>query len=151
MSKIKILPFEVKHTKSFEVINREWIEEYIGMTSEDERILADPQSEIINQGGTIFLAEYEGDIVGTICLLKTPKGFIIAKLGVLKLYRGKGIGKLLCEAMIELARNRGIENLHLETSQKLESAIALYKRLQFEEINTDQRSARCDIQMSLKL
>ena len=45
--------------------------------------------------------------------------------------RGGGHGEKMLRAVLEFARSQGYENIFLETSDKFEKAIALYKRFGF--------------------
>ena len=46
--------------------------------------------------------------------------------------RGRGIGRLLLEGVIELARERGLRTLNLTSRPSRQSAIRLYESLGFE-------------------
>jgi GNAT superfamily N-acetyltransferase len=48
--------------------------------------------------------------------------------------RGKGLGKQLTEAVIQAAMDRGYRSIRLDTLPKLTTAIAMYRRMGFQEI-----------------
>jgi len=54
-------------------------------------------------------------------------------MGVLKEYRGQGIGKRLVQATIEQAKALGLEKIELSVYASNEAAIALYRKLGFRE------------------
>ena len=58
-------------------------------------------------------------------------------MGVKKGYQGRNIGKLLGEAIIQKAKEKGGKELFLETNQRLIPAISLYKKLGFKEVIPD--------------
>ena len=148
---LKIVPFDSKYSASFKSINEQWLNEYIGLDASDLYVLENPEQAILAKGGHILLALENDEVVGTICLEKSGTKTIITKLGVAKMQRGKGIGEKLCLAILELARKKNVQEVWLETSQKLGAAIQLYKKLGFEDMNPNNRSSRCDVLMRLSL
>jgi ribosomal protein S18 acetylase RimI-like enzyme len=52
-------------------------------------------------------------------------------MGVLRAYRGKGIGRRLVEATIAKARELGLEKIELNVYSSNDAAIALYRSLKF--------------------
>jgi putative acetyltransferase len=51
-------------------------------------------------------------------------------------YRGKGLGRLLADAIIEEARKIGYSRMRLDTVEPvMKNAVAMYKRLGFKEIS----------------
>ena len=77
-----------------------------------------------------FVADVEGRIVGMASL----EGDGVAELGMLvaKDWRGKGIGKLLMEALIEWARAVGAHKISLQVWPHNDAAVRLYERFGFE-------------------
>jgi ribosomal protein S18 acetylase RimI-like enzyme len=131
---IRIIEFKSKYARQFREINRAWLEEYFEVEPYDQIVLDDPQGQIIALGGYVFFALVGGDVVGTCALLKhTEKKYELAKMGVLKEYRGQGIGRLLTEAAIEKVRALRAETLILATSTNLEAANRLYHSMGFHE------------------
>ena len=148
---LKIVPFDSKYSASFKSINEQWLNEYIGLDASDLYVLENPEQAILAKGGHILLALENDAVVGTICLEKIGTKTMITKLGVDKAQRGKGFGEKLCLAILELARRKNLQEVWLETSQKLVAAIQLYKKLGFEDMNPNNRSSRCDVVMRLSL
>lgn len=138
-SEIEILNFKPKYARYFREINHEWLEEYFQVEPYDRIVLDDPQGEIIAHGGYVFFAKVEGEIVGACALLKhTETKYELAKMGVSKAYRGRGIGRKLADAAIAKVRRIGADTIVLATSQSLEAANALYHSMGFQEVSLDE-------------
>lgn len=131
---IEIVPYRPQYREYFGAINREWLEEFFEVEDHDAAVLDDPKGTILRLGGEIIFARLHGEIVGTAALLQGPIGhFEIAKMGVTKTARGRGIGRKLTLHLIERARQRGAREVVLATSPILKPALALYESLGFKE------------------
>lgn len=150
--KVVIVPYRHEHRLAFRNINVEWIEAHFQLEPEDLHQLDHPQ-HILDEGGVIFIALLDGDPVGTTALVRMDDGrFELAKMAVAPAARGAGIGRRLGETAIAEARRRRAKELYLESNRKLESAIALYRKLGFVEVDRGPSPyARCNIQMALAL
>lgn len=85
--------------------------------------------------GAILLAEEEGVIHGVVAMRALdPFTAEMKRLYVRPSAQGKGLGRALAEAIIASARRRGYSRLRLDTLPSMSSAIALYRRLGFVEI-----------------
>ncbi|GAA4357893.1 GNAT family N-acetyltransferase [Kangiella marina] len=154
---ITILPFSPELADDFRQINQAWIEKYFEVEEEDQRVLNNPEKYLIQTGGQILFAH--NDTTNTIiaaCALKkwTDDEYELSKMGVIEGYQGSGIGKLLAQAIIEEAKNRGCKRLFLESNRKLKSAMKLYQKLGFKEFNNHESRVdyhRCDIVMEMFL
>ncbi|WP_370515714.1 GNAT family N-acetyltransferase [Kangiella sp. HZ709] len=131
------------------------MEQYFEVETEDRKVLNDPNRYIIKPGGVILYAAYQGEIVGTCALKKHSQDiFELSKMGVKPQYQGLQIGKTLAKAIIQQARLLGCKRLFLDSNRKLETAIHLYRKLGFTEINKakdDSPYQRCDITMEMFL
>lgn len=65
-------------------------------------------------------------------------------MGLLRDYRGRGIGGELLTACLELAKRRGITRVELETRADNEAALRLYRRLGFEYEGMKRRGMRVE-------
>jgi ribosomal protein S18 acetylase RimI-like enzyme len=98
---------------------------------------ADALCEIATDRGTSLLVARDpmGEILGTLTLLcfRIPSGRRgrIESLVVDRDARGRGIGRLLCEAALIEARRRGVDAVDLTSSPEREAANALYQRMGF--------------------
>ena len=151
---IKIIPYSNKYIDDFARLNFEWLEKHFYIEDYDREVLTDPEKNILTPGGYVLFAVKEGKAIGTVALIKRNEGvFELSKMGVTKLFQGKGIGILLMNACIEYAKNKKCTQLFLDSNRKLVPAITLYKKLGFKEIPVpkDTPYERCDIRMEIEL
>ncbi|MFM2136440.1 MAG: hypothetical protein RL021_1840 [Bacteroidota bacterium] len=117
--------------EQFYSINREWLEEFFSVTPADESQLLNPQ-RILKAGGAILFVMDGDQPVGTAALIVEQDGSVeLAKMGVLKSYRGRGAGSFLMAALIDEAKRITTGVIYLETVEVLTAAIALYERTGF--------------------
>ncbi len=151
---VEIIPYEERYKNYFSELNYEWISKYFKIEDIDRQILENPETEILNKGGSIFFAKLNDKIAGTAALLKHPDGsYELTKMAVDKDLRGRQIGIKLANAVINKAREENAEVLFLETNNTLTPALSLYRKLGFEEIQYEQPSKyeRSTVRMNLKL
>lgn len=150
---VEILDYSPAFLEDFKRLNYAWIEHYFAIEDTDRQYLEHPNEKILQPGGHILMAQYEGAIAGTCALVKMDQDtYELAKMAVDGSVRGKGIGRLLGEAAIAKARELDAKRLYIESNTRLEAAVSLYQKLGFQKI-IGPRSPydRCNIQMELKL
>lgn len=152
-NEVQIVDFLPEHYLAFKQLNEEWITTYFKMELEDHHALDHPKEYILDKGGHIFMALYQGKPIGTCALIRMEDGdFELAKMAVAPIAKGKGIGFLLGQACIDKARALGAKRLYLESNTKLKPAISLYHKLGFRKIaGPPSPYERCNIQMELRL
>ena len=132
---VTIIPFSADLTEPIKTLNIEWLKKYFKIEPKDEKVLSNPQEEIIDKGGMIFYAKYNEEIVGTVSLMKmNDTEFELSKMAVTNGVQGLGIGKKLMQHCIEIALEHGIEKIILYSNRTLKPAIHLYEKFGFEEI-----------------
>jgi ribosomal protein S18 acetylase RimI-like enzyme len=148
-----IIKYQDEHQSFFERINRNWIEKYFWLEPDDEFVLGQPGKAILQQGGSILLITCDNILAGTAALKKiNDSDYELTKMAVDEPFRGKGLGKALCQAAIEEARSAGGKKILLYSNTLLKPAIELYKKLGFIEIQLGKGVyARSDIKMELWL
>ena len=73
-------------------------------------------------------------IVGFAGIIILPDDVEITNIVTKKSERKKGIGKLLLDKLIEMAKETGKDNISLEVNEKNNAAINLYKKAGFEDV-----------------
>lgn len=86
--------------------------------------------------GRLLLAEYEGQLAGCVALHKWEAGVCeMKRLYLRPSFRGKGLGRVLAEAVIAEARNIGYQRMRLDTIEPImKDAVEMYRKLGFQEI-----------------
>jgi ribosomal protein S18 acetylase RimI-like enzyme len=136
---VEIIPFSIDLKEPIKTLNLEWLRKYFKVEPKDERILSDPQGEIIDKGGMIFYAKYAEKIVGTVSLLKIDSTtFELSKMAVSDGNQGLGIGKKLMIHCLAVAKEKGIQKIILYSNRSLEPAIHLYESFGFIEIPVEE-------------
>lgn len=91
--------------------------------------------------GCILLAEEAGSAGGCIALRPLEEGICeMKRLYVQPRWRGKGAGRLLAEAVLREACDRGYKRMRLDTVPGMDAAIALYRALGFRAIPSYRRN-----------
>ena len=146
---IEIIDFSSDLKESIKTLNYEWLEKYFQLEEGDVISLSNPQEQIIDKGGFIFYAKLNGDIVGTASLLKKSETiFELGKMAVSGKAQGFGIGTLLLDHCLNFAREKGIQKIILYSNTMLETAINLYRKYGFTEIELESGLyERADIKM----
>lgn len=156
---MEIIDFQAQYQPDFYRLNAAWIEPHFGLEQEDIDFLTNPQTEILDKGGLIFLAKIGETIVGTCGLYKLDdETFEMIRVAVDENYQGQQIGKKLVEHAIAWGRNNPIvKQVILESSSKPINAraVAMYEKLGFQHYQPKQEHrsalARADVWMYLNV
>jgi ribosomal protein S18 acetylase RimI-like enzyme len=153
MTGLEIIEYTPALQPDFERINKQWVEEYFTLEEFDRHQLENPREYIIDKGGAILFAREDEYILGTVGLVKSGgEIFEMIKMGVSPHARGRGIGKILGEAILEKARQLGASKVVLYSNSKLEAALGLYRKLGFVEIPLGcSNYGRCNVKMEIDL
>ncbi len=152
---VEIVPFNLEYSKNFYNLNIEWLKTFFYVEPYDEEVLSNPKKYIIDEGGFIFFAKLNNEIVGTVALMpmNIENTFELTKMAVSPEHRGHKIGQKLMQICIDFALENDFESLIIYSSKKLENAIYIYRKYGFIEmpVEADCHYERCDIKMELKL
>lgn len=117
------------------VLNIQQKEFNVPITIEDQPDLMQIENFYFANGGSFWGAFINGELVGTIALVKfDEKAAAIRKMFVKKEFRGKeyGIAQKLLETLIADCQKNGIEEVYLGTVSILKAALRFYERNHFE-------------------
>lgn len=150
---IEIVDFRPSYSIFFREVNYAWIRKHFVIEDSDRKMLEDPQTYILKNGGAVLIALLDGSPVGTCALIKiNDDTFELAKMAVSDQAKGKKIGWEIGLAIIKKARQLGAKKIFLETNSVLTPAINLYKKLGFKDTSGQESPySRCNLQMELVL
>jgi ribosomal protein S18 acetylase RimI-like enzyme len=139
MNNIMIVEYNASHQPYFERLNRQWIEKYFVMEPLDEFVLTNPEEAILKTGGAILMAEYDGEIAGTVALRKLDADtYEFTKMAVDEKFRRKGIAERLSYASFDKAKELGAAKVILYSNTKNAAAIKLYEKIGFKHLKVEQ-------------
>lgn len=147
---IQYISYSDRLKQHFAKLNYEWLEKYFYVEDYDKEVLENPKAYIIDQGGQIFFAQAETEIIGTVALIKRGANtFELSKMAVTPKFQGQKIGKGLIEVALNYSRSQKMKRVILDSNRKLKPALALYSKMGFKEIPTDPNTPyeRCNIRM----
>lgn len=132
---VTIIPYEEKYQPQFKSLNMIWLDQYDLVEVHDLEVLEDPQRQVIDGGGIIFLAQEGDEIVGTAGLAKESEGvYELVKMCVSPAHRGKGISRLLLDQCLATAREWNAKKVMLFSNSQLKTAISLYEKYGFKHL-----------------
>jgi ribosomal protein S18 acetylase RimI-like enzyme len=149
-----IVPYRAEFREAFERLNLDWLERNGLLEPADLEYLRDPEGRILASGGELFVALEAAAVVGTCAALRlSPRLFELAKLAVAPAAQGRGLGRQLCERVIEFARSAGASVIVLTSHTSLAPAIRLYESLGFQHrpMPADVRYQTANVYMELAL
>ncbi|MEW5827099.1 MAG: GNAT family N-acetyltransferase [Candidatus Bipolaricaulota bacterium] len=115
--------------------------------------LVEPAEYYGERGGIFLVLVDAGKIVGTGGVLGIDAELAeLRRLWILPDYRGQGLGRRLCEALLVFARGRGYLSVRLEvaTPEIQVPAVRLYTRLGFRPV-APFRDGPCDLTLEKRL
>lgn len=151
---LTIIPFEPQYARYFRDFNFAWLEKYFYVEKKDVELLEDCEKNIIDKGGYIFFAEYDGKIVGCFSFIKlNPKSYELGKMAVDAKYQGLKIGQALLTFAVDYAKRNKWNQITLFSSTKLDTALHIYRKYGFQEVVLEDNLPyeRSDIKMELNL
>ena len=132
---LEIVPYAPSLRPHFECLNREWLTRWFEVEPIDARVLGDPQTHILDRGGSILFALLDGEPVGCVALLPDAAAaghYELTKMAVTARCQGLGVGRRLLAAAIAAFQRLGGRQLFLESHSSLQAALHLYAQAGFE-------------------
>lgn len=129
---IEIIDYLPEHQPFFDALNRAWIEELFEVEPVDEWVLSNPEKAILETGGAILMATWDGAIAGTVGLRKVEDGiFEFTKMAVDPVFRRRGIAEAISYASFKKAAELGATTVILYSNRKNAAAIRMYEKIGF--------------------
>lgn len=130
----KIISYQPAFKQAFYDLNITWLEKYFTVEPVHLKVLQNPETSILAGGGDIFFAVQNDTAIGTVAMKSYGNGrYELTKLGVADAAQGMGIGRILCDYVINSFIQKNGQLLFLETHTVLKPAMALYEKLGFVE------------------
>lgn len=150
---ISIIEYQDHHQPIFKALNAVWLEHYGLMESHDVEMLNDPQTYILKEGGVIYLAKHNDEIVGSAALINEQGGqYELAKMAVAPSHQKMGISKLLLQHCLDKAKELQAKKIILFSNSQLKAALALYQKYGFQHVAVeDSPFVTADVKMELVL
>lgn len=131
-AQLRLVPFQASLRAHFYRLNAQWLEKHFHIEDIDRRMLLDPETHVLQPGGSIFFALLGDQVIGTCALLKESAGvYELSKMGVDENFRGQGAGRRLLDAAIAEFHRREGQELFLESSSLLTTALRMYEQAGF--------------------
>lgn len=154
MIKISFKKFTKIDSEKFKSLNLEWLNSYFEVETIDQLLLNNPQKEIIDKGGFIFMIQKNSKTIGTFAFIKkSEKIYEFSKMAIIPEQRGNGYGNKAMKFLIQFAKNKNWSKLILYSNTKLQNSIHLYRKYGFKEIPLEKNLiySRGNIKMELNL
>ena len=153
MSNVTIVSFDEEYSSIFYELNKLWIEESWLLEESDKFDLLNPKESIIDKGGEIFFALIDGNVVGTVAMIRSEdRIYELAKMTVEINYRGNGVANKLMDQCLNYAMNNNAQQIYLITNDTLLIARNLYDKYGFKEVKLDSdKYLRGNVKMVLNL
>ena len=126
MSEYRIRRAEEDDRRPLTVMWAAVVDENVGLGTESP-VDIDERATYWNLEST-FLAETDGEIIGSIHVQKSRHGYADIGMCVANGWRGKGVGSALMDTAEAWAREQGIHKLSLGVFAHNDRAIALYRK-----------------------
>ena len=154
MTKISFKKFSKIDSEKFKSLNLEWLDTYFKVEPIDKLVLNNPEREVIDKGGFIFMIQKNYNTIGTFAFIKkSAKIYEFSKMAITPDERGNGYGNMAMEFLIQFAKKEKWSKLILYSNTKLKNSIHLYKKYGFKEIPLEKNLiySRGNIKMELIL
>ncbi len=147
---VEITGYNPAYKQAFHDLNIAWLEEYFTVEPAHRQMLENPEAELVTGGGEVFFAVRAGQVLGTVGVRNAGGGiYELTKLAVSPAAQSLGLGRWLCETVIDFFCANNGTTLYLETHNKLKPALRLYKDLNFTTVRNpgDSHYDGCDLYM----
>lgn len=114
---------------------------------EEDLDITDIPKYYMENNGDFEVIEFKGNIIGSYGIYKLDSETCeLRKMYLNKNFQGMGLGNIMIENSLKIARTLGYSKIILQTNSLLYKATKLYKKYGFEEIQ-EEVCERCDLAM----
>jgi putative acetyltransferase len=147
-----IIAYTPHHAAAWRTLNEAWVTRYFKLEAKDNQILGDPQGQVLDKGGAIFIAMLDSVAVGCVSMIPmADSGYELAKMAVTETAQGHGIGRKLMQACIDFAGQQKAPRIYIETNAVLTPAVTLYESCGFVHLPPQPTPyERCNVWMELR-
>ena len=120
-----------------ENVTDEWLDTYFTLEKYTNQGTRDTVTQIRNmiQNDTLYcIIKEDGKNIACASAVIENGYVYIANVIVDEMHRGKGYGRMLCETLLEKAKNKGGHTAYLQVIQSNQIAMNMYKKLGFEKV-----------------
>ena len=104
--------FDPAYRKAFFDLNKAWLEAHFLLEAYDIEVLSNPEREVLDAGGEIHFGLWGEEAIATFALTPRRKGVMeLNKMAVHQNHRGKGIGHLMMNRVMDVCRLRNVQTL----------------------------------------
>jgi ribosomal protein S18 acetylase RimI-like enzyme len=137
-----ISPFQPADQAAARALILEGLGEHFGWIDETRNPdVDDIAAHYLAKGHAFVIARSDGELIGTGALLILEDGVgQMVRVSVSRSYRRGGIGAAIARHLLDVARQRGLRRVQVETNNDWYDAIRLYERLGFVEYARDDES-----------
>ncbi len=131
-NRISIIDYRPEHQPYFDALNRAWIQELFEVEPVDEWVMSNPDKAILDGGGAILMAAWDGEIAGTVGLRKADDTvYEFTKMAVDPAFRRRGIAEAISYASFRKSASLGATKIILYSNRKNAAAIRMYEKIGF--------------------
>lgn len=92
-------------------------------------------SDSIKAGYSCWICEYQGELIGYAVLMMVLDEAHLLNISIAQAYQGRGLGKLLLEHIIKVARGHKGQIMFLEVRPSNKAALQMYENFGFNEFS----------------
>jgi DNA-binding MarR family transcriptional regulator/GNAT superfamily N-acetyltransferase len=133
---VEIFPFTPALAREFHTQNKEWLTQDFILEKANHHSFYNPKKEILDKSNVIFFARLNGELVGTITLLKHARGiYHLPLIAVIPIAQGKQVGHKLVDTAINWCKAHKANTIELNLDSRLKAAVAFFKKIGFKAQN----------------